>query len=311
MSANNQGASGLSAGDTPSGNAVEPVVSAVDRLVLAVKDLDQSEAIYSRLFGREPSWRRTDRAGGSAHVLYDLGNISIELTAMVGPGIWGQQAKRFIDARGEGILALILRSDDVEASAATLSARGLPTIVMPANEATGEDGTTRGWRHSLMAREASRNMSIIMCEHIGPREGAWSSPLREGVAPEAAIDELDHVVVMTSDADACKALFGDMLGIRLALDHTKPEWGVRQLFFRLNGLTIEVVQSLDPEKQPKVDFLWGVAWKTKDIRATRERLVAEGADMSEVTRGRKKGTEVATVRRPTSGVPTILIGLMK
>ena len=92
---------------------------------------------------------------------------------------------------------------------------------------------------------------------------------------------------------------------------TQSPNGVRQLFFRLNGLTIEVVQSLDPEKQPKVDFLWGVAWKTKDIRATRERLVAEGADMSEVTRGRKKGTEVATVRRPTSGVPTILIGLMK
>lgn len=309
MSESNQGASTPHATDGPQGEQIMPVVTALDRIVLAVKDLDSSEAIYTRLFGRSPSWRRSDRSGGSAHVHYDLGNISVELTATMGPGIWGQQVKAFIDARGEGLLALIFRSDDVAASAATLSARGLPTIVMPPNEAIGDDGTRRGWTHSLMARDATRNMSLIICQHMGPREGAWSSPLRVGVAPEAAIDEMDHVVVMTSDADACKRLFGDMFGIRLALDHSKPEWGVRQLFFRLNHLTIEIVQSLDPDKQPDVDFLWGLAWKARDIRATAARLVAEGADMSEVTRGRKKGTEVATVRRPTSGVPTILIGL--
>jgi catechol 2,3-dioxygenase-like lactoylglutathione lyase family enzyme len=287
-----------------------PLFTGVERITLAVHDLAAAEAIYTRLLGRHPSWRRVDRAGGTAGVQYDLDNMSLELAAVIGTGVWGKQIKAFLDARGEGILALFLTTNDIEAAAKELTGRGLPTIALPANEGVGSDGSARGWRHSMMPREQSRNMSIIACQRMDDGSERWSAPLREGVRPEAAISRLDHVVVMTSDADACIRLFGEQFGIRLALDHSKPEWGVRQLFFRLGGVTIEVVQSLDPAKAPRVDFLWGLAWKVDDIRATHARLVAEGADMSEVTRGRKKGTEVATVRKPTGGVPTILIGAL-
>ena len=37
-------------------------------------------------------------------------------------------------------------------------------------------------------------------------------------------------------------------------------------------------------------------------------MVAAGIDASEVRKGRKKGTVVCTVRRPTHGVATLLIG---
>jgi catechol 2,3-dioxygenase-like lactoylglutathione lyase family enzyme len=131
--------------------------------------------------------------------------------------------------------------------------------------------------------------------------------LRDGVLEAEAAYALDHVVVMTADAESCRQLFGERLGIRLALDQTRPEWGVRQLFFRLAGMTVEVVQSLDPAKQPKSDRYWGLAWKMRDIAAACERLKREGADVSEVRQGRKPGTKVATVRRDTEGVPTLLI----
>lgn len=290
---------------------IAPLVTGVERITIVVHDLAAAEAIYTRMLGRDPSWRRVDRSGGTASVQYDLDNMGIELAAVTGPGVWGRQLQTFLDARGEGIVALILTTDDITKTANGLTERGLPTIVMPANEATGSEGGTRSWRHSLMPRENTRNMSIIACERLDDGSGRKSAPLRQGVAPEAAISKLDHVVVMTSDADACKKIFGDQFGIRLALDHSKPEWGVRQLFFRLGGVTIEVVQPLDESKAPKVDHLWGVAWKVDDIRATHARLVAEGADMSDVTRGRKKGTEVTTVRKPTGGVPTILIGQLE
>lgn len=284
-----------------------PIVTAVDRIIIAVRDLDKAEAAYTRMLGREPSWRRRDRAGGTAHVYYFLNNIGIELTAVLGTGIWAQHLTTFLDAHGEGISALCLSSDDVERSARLLNAADVATVVMPENEGAGEDGLTRHWRHALIARDKTRGMAIIVCQTYKGKNQRVISPLRAGVAEDAAIGAMDHVVVMTNDAEACKTLFGDKFGIRLALDHTKPEWGVRQLFFRLGGVTIEVVESLDKTKAPKADFLWGTAWKCTDINAVRSRMVAEGADVSEVRKGRKKGSEIATIRPPTGGVPTLLI----
>ncbi|MES1989815.1 MAG: VOC family protein [Pseudomonadota bacterium] len=285
-----------------------PLVTAVDRITIAVRDIDEAESIYMRLLGRHPSWRRTDRSGGTDHVHFDLDNISVELVASIGPGVWGRQVQTFLERRGEGMLALFLRTDDAVATARGLTERGLNTIAMPEGEGIGLDGSRRRWRNTMMPREASRNMTVIACEHIAGIDETWPSPVCAGVARDTVISAMDHVVVMTSDGDACKKLFGEQFGIRLALDHSKPEWGVRQLFFRLGGVTIEIVEPLDKTKTPSSDFLWGVAWKTADIRATRERLVAEGADVTEVARGRKKDTEVATIRPPTCGIPTLLIG---
>ena len=284
-----------------------PALVAVDRIIVAVKDLDAAEAAYTRMFGRSPSWRRTDRTGGTSHVFYYLDNIGFELTAQSGPGIWGEHAASLVAKNGEGIIALALASDDMPAAAEVLSDRGLPTVVMPENEAFDENGALHHWRHGLIAAKATRGLTLLVSQSYAKRGERNPAPLREGVSEGEAISALDHVVVMTSDAEACKQIFGDQLGIRLALDHTKPEWGVRQLFFRLGGVTIEVVQSLDEAKAPKKDFLWGTAWKTKDINAVRTRMIAEGAEVSEVRKGRARGTEVATVRPPTGGIPTLLI----
>ena len=287
--------------------ATNPGLVAVDRIIIAVKSLTDAEAAYSRMLGRTPSWRRRDRSGGTVHVYYYLDNIGLELTAQNGPGIWGQHLANFIEKRGEGIIVLGLASDDMIATAEVLNAHDLATVAMPENQYVDDAGATHHWRHGLVASEKSRDLALMITQTYTGRGERKLAPLRDGVSEEAAISALDHVVVMTSDAEACKHLFGDKLGIRLALDHTKPEWGVRQLFFRLGGVTIEVVQSLDEAKAPSKDFLWGTAWKTKDINAVRARMIAEGAEVSEVRKGRAKGTQVATIRPPTGGVPTLLI----
>ena len=272
----------------------EPALVAVDRIIVAVKDLDAAEAAYTRMFGRTPSWRRKDRTGGTSHVFYYLDNIGFELTAQSGPGIWGEHTANLIAKNGDGIIALALTSEDMPATAEVLIARGLTTVVMPENEAYDGNGELHHWRHGLIAAEAARGLTLLVTQSYTKRGERNPAPLREGVSDEAAISALDHVVVMTSDAEACKKLFGEQLGIR-------------QLFFRLGGVTIEVVQSLDETKAPKKDFLWGTAWKTKDINAVRARMIAEGAEVSEVRKGRAKGTHVATIRPPTGGIPTLLI----
>ena len=112
------------------------------------------------------------------------------------------------------------------------------------------------------------------------------------------------MVVQTQDAQAAKRFYGDQLGIRLALEQEVPQWGGTQLFFRASSMSIEVIAS---KKSEAMDSLWGLALKTADIDATRQRLYETGIEVSEVREGRKKGTQVCTVKSHVLDIPTLLI----
>ena len=123
------------------------------------------------------------------------------------------------------------------------------------------------------------------------------------------------MVVTTSDLDAARRLYGQELGLRLALDRKFEKRGVEILFFRTGGLTVEVAGALpsadrnqDATSAAASDRFGGLAWEVSDVRATRARLLEEGFDVSEERMGHKPGTLVCTVRERTHGVPTLLKG---
>lgn len=116
---------------------------------------------------------------------------------------------------------------------------------------------------------------------------------------------LDHVVVRTGDAERAAADLGARLGLDLRLDRRLTEHGFRGLFFRCGDAVVEVAAPIDPTGDP--DSFGGLAWRSTDIEATRDRLVASGVDVSQARTGRKPGTRVATVRDRALGTPTLLI----
>ena len=73
-------------------------------------------------------------------------------------------------------------------------------------------------------------------EGIVPSLDACGLILNKAVAPalsstpskiEFGVVAIDHVVLMTTDAEDCIRLFGRDLGMRLALDKTVEKWGGR------------------------------------------------------------------------------------
>ncbi len=127
-----------------------------------------------------------------------------------------------------------------------------------------------------------------------------------GTATSTGITAVDHIVLMTADADDCIRLFGENgYGMRLALDQLVPEWGGRMLFFRCGKMTLEVIQKL--EDPPVQDYFWGITYLTEDLEATLDRLDENGVEHSDIRDGRKPGTRVATVKSHTLGIPTLLI----
>lgn len=122
-------------------------------------------------------------------------------------------------------------------------------------------------------------------------------------ANENNLFALDHLVLTTNKSDDLIDLYEKELGIRLALDQFVEKWGGRMLFFRTGQATIEVIDN----KVEGNDQFWGLAWKTKDIESTCERLSQNNINVSEVRKGRKKDTLVATVKFDEIKIPTLLV----
>jgi len=111
--------------------------------------------------------------------------------------------------------------------------------------------------------------------------------------------------LQSGDAEACIALFGDDLGLRLALDQEVPEWGGRMLFFRHGKMTLEIIQNL--KEPPARDFFWGITYLCHDLEQTISALDQRGILHSPIREGRKPGTRVCTVKSHCLELPTLLI----
>ena len=287
--------------------------SALDHVILAVRDLDVATRRYAALFGRRPSWRGEHPGQGSANTLFRLENTYLELLAPEGAGPVGELLRARLDAEGEGPLGLAFATDDAEAARAALVEAGLdPAPVEPGMGRDADSGLFRRWRNVMLPVARTRGVLLFGIEHVTPPE---LLPSADAVGDErAAVSGLDHAVVQTRDADAAIALYRDALGLRLALDRTFPDWGMRLVFLRVGGVTVEIAQPLgdaagDADAAPDAsrDRLWGLSWRVPDADAAHARLAGAGVDVSEVRKGRKPGTRVLTVRDGGCGVPTLLL----
>jgi catechol 2,3-dioxygenase-like lactoylglutathione lyase family enzyme len=284
------------------------MLTRVDHCVIAVRDLESAAETYTRLLGRNPSWRGTHPQLGTANVLFQLANTYIELLSPVAAGELAGGLRVHLERHGEGLAALAFGTDDAGACGAMLRSRGV-SASDPAHGAGIEAGSRarREWHSLSLPLAETRGVSIFVIEHRPPPGMLRPAPLQ---SPEnAAVSAVDHVVIMTTDADACRELYGAKLGLRLALDRAFDERGIRLLFFRVGGLTVECAAPLAPStSSDRGDRLWGISYCVADVTAARERVAAAGFDVSEVRTGHKPGTRVCTVRHDTRGVATLFIG---
>jgi catechol 2,3-dioxygenase-like lactoylglutathione lyase family enzyme len=139
------------------------------------------------------------------------------------------------------------------------------------------------------------------------RRGEASAPATNS----AAAQTIDHVVIQSSAPERAIALWRDRLGLRLALDRVFPERGLRLIFFRSGGVTLEIASVHPaPAGGDGPDRLWGVSYRVGDLATHRARLLAAGVDVSEIRPGMRPGTSVATVRSGTAGVPTLFLEVL-
>jgi catechol 2,3-dioxygenase-like lactoylglutathione lyase family enzyme len=240
------------------------MASRLERVIVAVDDLEEGVEDYARLLGRGAS----DAGRG----LFGLRNTALQL---------------------------VLR-EDLAREGVSVEEPGLAALVFE------EEGRSEG---EWLPLSSTRGVPIALAGEAS--DAVADAP--ELAKPGEAVEALDHVVISTADLDAARAFYGSALGLRLALDRSFEGRGLRILFFRTGGLTVEVVGPLTPTSAGGAadagrDRFGGLAWEVPDVAAIRARLLREGFDVSEERTGHKPGTRVCTVRSRTHGVATLLKG---
>ena len=276
------------------------MISSLDHIILAVDDLQDAEKNYKNILGIEPSWRGLHKELGTANVIFNFKNTYLELLSAEGEGVGADLVNESIKKNGEGLAGIVLNTKDISKASKRLKDLGFLVGDVLTGEGKNKDtNDIRNWKYLFLPQELTRNLFLFLIEHtkgILPQDEKF---------PSGSINKLDHVVINTNDADGFINIYQDIFNIRLALDRIIEHWKSRMLFFRVNKTTIEVIEKKD-DKDPN-DSLWGIAWEVESIKDAHERLVSKGVEVTEIKKGLKENTLVATIKSHTHNVPTLLI----
>ena len=276
------------------------MITSLDHIILAVEDLQDAEKNYKNILGIEPSWRGLHKELGTANVIFNFKNTYLELLSAEGEGVGADLVKESIKKNGEGLAGIVLNTKDISKASKRLKDLGFLVGDVLTGEGKNKDtNDIRNWKYLFLPQELTRNLFLFLIEHtkgILPQDEKF---------PPGSINKLDHVVINTNDADGFINIYQDIFNIRLALDRIIEHWKSRMLFFILNTTTIEVIEKKD-DKDPN-DSLWGLAWEVESIKDAHERLVSKGVEVTEIKKGLKENTLVATIKSHTHNVPTLLI----
>ena len=86
------------------------MITGLDHMAMAVRDLASASRDYQAMFGRAPSW--TGQVDGADHVWFQFPHMALDLVSPVGPGDQGAAVQAHLDASGEGLMAMGFRVDD-------------------------------------------------------------------------------------------------------------------------------------------------------------------------------------------------------
>ena len=278
------------------------MITALDHVVIAVRDLGAAVETYETLLGRARSWSTEAHGGGGEIAAFGLANVGVELIAPASDGPMADRLRAVLAARGEGLASLAFAVSDIERAHRRLGRLGLdPEPITAAESVDPIGGARRVWKRTRASTTATHGVRIFLMQPDPPPPSPLLAP-----AP-AAVTGLDHVVIRTPDPERAAALYGARLGLDMRLDRSNPEWGARLMFFRCGDLIVELAHDLRAGVSSGPDRLRGLSWRVPDAGSARARLHAAGLDVSEVRPGRKPGTRVFTVRDRTCGVPTLVL----
>ena len=179
----------------------------IDHVVVLVRDLDKAREAYMRM-GFTPTPRGLHTLGSQNHCLM-FGRDYVELLAVPRAHPATQHFTDFL-ARGEGLGAIALATDDANALHANLAADGIAADA-PLDFSRPVDGLGEArFRIVQLPPHASPGCRMFACQHY-TRELVWRADYRRHA--NGAV-EIAAVAIVAEDAAAAAASYGKLFDAR-------------------------------------------------------------------------------------------------
>jgi methylmalonyl-CoA/ethylmalonyl-CoA epimerase len=130
----------------------------VEHIGIAVRDLETSIALYTRLLGKSPYKTEAVESEGVITVFFDAGNTKIEL---LGATRADSPIAKFIEKRGEGIHHIAFAVENIKDKMQEKSASGFELINSEPKD--GADNKLIAFLHP----KSTGNVLVEMCEEKG------------------------------------------------------------------------------------------------------------------------------------------------
>ena len=272
----------------------------IQNIFFIVNNIEKSSKEFSLFFSRSPTFKGFSNELGIKIHNFNVGNLGVGLIDTYKDGLWSKKILDFKKDKHEGFFGFNFMSEDAKITYSDLKEKNI--CLGDFHKITFEDNNSNTFHSYLFSIDedliSNLNVSISGSNRFFTENKNNSS--------DKMVKSINQVVINTTNLDEMINLFEKNLQIRLALDKTFKEWSGRMLFFRINGITIEVVEG---DKVNNLAEYYGIGWHTDDFNSCYRSLISKGFELSEVRKGRKPGTLVSTLKNSMLGIPTILIGL--
>ena len=179
------------------------MISNLDHLIIAVKNLDVAENNYQKIFGMPPVWRGEHENLGTKNSIFNFENTYCELLSANGEGIGAELINDIINKKGEGLIGFAFGSDDIDKTSKILKEAGFN--ISGALNGTGisnETNKIRKWKNLFLPQELTRGIFSFIIQHL-----SGSIPKHQSY-PKESIHKLDHVVINTNEKKSSDNLWG-------------------------------------------------------------------------------------------------------
>ena len=270
----------------------------VQNIFLATKNIEETSQKFSIFFRRKPNFIGQSRKLGIDIISFGLNKTNICLISPKNSGIWSEKLNNFLKNKGEGIFGINFFSNDFNNDYNNFVKNHLKVSGKIESSFEGNNDIEIKFSFFNILDKTIESLNILVSSKIDFQDN--KSSLKNNVS------KVNQLVIQTKDPDTIKEIFEGKLSIRLALDKTFKKWAGRMLFFRLGGVTLEVIEGKDIKQNSEY---FGIGWHADNYNKCYDDLINDGFRLSEIRAGRKEGTLVSTLKEPILNIPTILIGL--
>ena len=270
----------------------------VQNIFLATKNIEETSQKFSIFFRRKPNFIGQSGKLGIDIISFGLNKTNICLISPKNSGIWSEKLNNFLKNKGEGIFGINFFSNDFNNDYNNFVKNHLKVSGKIESSFEGNNDIEIKFSFFNILDKTIESLNILVSSKIDFQDN--KSSLKNNVS------KVNQLVIQTEDPDTIKEIFEGKLSIRLALDKTFKKWAGRMLFFRLGGVTLEVIEGKDIKQNSEY---FGIGWHADNYNKCYDDLINDGFRLSEIRAGRKEGTLVSTLKEPILNIPTILIGL--